>query len=204
MYSVSDLIGCIECDLLIEQPKLLAVGQRVLCPRCNHLLLRGRPCSIDDVAALSLTGLVLMLLSVFFPFLVFESAGQSNSISLWSSTIWLYSRGFTFLAGTVFLFVILIPATFLLALVTLTVAKKLHIDFPAAVPLARLASRISHWAMVEVFIIGVLIALIKVIAMADIVFGLSFWAYLGYTAVFIKVYSLVDSQTLWALVKRGK
>jgi paraquat-inducible protein A len=160
--------------------------------------MNGRTSSFDEVAALSLTGLALLLLSVFLPFLSFEANGQSNSISLWSSALELFSDNFEFLSLALVLFVIVIPGVYLSALAVLTGSLLFGVKPASSLAIARLITHISPWAMVEVFIFGVLVALIKITSMADIVMGVSFWAYVAFTAVFVRVYSIVDTHTLWS------
>jgi paraquat-inducible protein A len=63
--------------------------------------------------------------------------------------------------------------------------------------LGRLLCRIKPWLMVDVFLIGVLISLVKLMGMADIKMGLSFWAFVGYTLLLIKMISSLDRMWLW-------
>ena len=63
-------------------------------------------------------------------------------------------------------------------------------------PFGRLLCRIKPWLMVDVFLIGVLISLVKLMGMADIKMGLSFWAFVGYTPLLIKMIS-PGSDVLW-------
>ncbi len=51
--------------------------------------------------------------------------------------------------------------------------------------------------MVDVFLVGVLISLVKLMGMADIKMGLSFWAFVGYTVLLIKMISSLDQMWLW-------
>ena len=54
--------------------------------------------------------------------------------------------------------------------------------------------------MTEVFLIGVLVALIKIIAMANIVMGISFWAYILFTVLFVYISNIVDPHRLWGWI----
>ena len=63
--------------------------------------------------------------------------------------------------------------------------------------------RITHWSMVEVFLIGVLVSLIKIAAMADVIPGISFWAYILFSIAVTYVLSQVDRVQLWRWVNQG-
>ena len=55
--------------------------------------------------------------------------------------------------------------------------------------------------MAEVFIIGTLVSLIKIGAMATVVIGISFWAYVGFALCFIASLSNLDRHSLWRRIE---
>jgi paraquat-inducible protein A len=57
------------------------------------------------------------------------------------------------------------------------------------------------WAMSEVFLMGVLVALIKIAAMAKIVLGMAFWAYIFFAVMFLRLVSIADTHRLWGWVE---
>lgn len=63
--------------------------------------------------------------------------------------------------------------------------------------LCRLLFRVEPWLMVDVFLIGVLVSLIKIASLADIGMGTSFWAFCVYTVLVVKCISMVDKSWLW-------
>ncbi len=56
--------------------------------------------------------------------------------------------------------------------------------------------------MVEVFIIGVIVSLVKIAAMATVVLGISFWAYAGFSICFtLAIYNL-DRYQCWERIEQ--
>ena len=68
---------------------------------------------------------------------------------------------------------------------------------PWLVPAGRFLFWLSPWSMAEVFIIGVLVSLVKIAAMASVVVGLSFWAYVGFAVCFTASLSSLDRLQMW-------
>ncbi len=52
--------------------------------------------------------------------------------------------------------------------------------------------------------VGVLVALIKIVAIASVVLGISFWAYIIFTLLFVYIASVVDNKRLWTWVEHGQ
>ena len=190
-------IACHECDLLIQMPGIEDTHHELRCPRCHHRILSGHSNPIEHTVALSVTGLILLAIANAFPFLSFASRGQSHSITLYQASQELFSQGFYLLAILVFSFVILMPLLYLAAILLLTAPLLLQRPTTPPMLLGIVIDRLLPWIMTEVFLIGVLVALIKIVAMADIVLGISFWAYIAFTIVFIALSGIISRQRLW-------
>ncbi|MEZ5501490.1 MAG: paraquat-inducible protein A [Halioglobus sp.] len=59
----------------------------------------------------------------------------------------------------------------------------------------------QNWSMVEVFIIGVIVSLVKIAAMATVVVGISFWAYAAFTVCFTLAVSSLDRYQCWERIE---
>lgn len=191
------LMACHECDLLIDLHEQLADDRVVCCPRCHHQISSGQKNALDKVLALSLTATIVLIFANSFPFLAFEAKGQSRSINLIQTVLELFVQGYPVLSILMFCFIILLPLAYLLLLLFLTLPIKLGIQRSPPIMLGRVIDALLPWAMAEVFLIGVLVALIKVVAIAHIILGISFWAYILFTILFLLISNIVDSHRLW-------
>lgn len=201
--SNSNMIACIECDLMMRSPAELQVGHDLACPRCHHVLARGYANAAETVLSLSLTALIALLISVSFSFLSFEIGGQSNAVSLLSVAEQLYDADYGILGVIVLTCMVLLPFMYLASLVVLTLQAQMNLRSPSQAALAKMASRVYPWTMVDVFIFGVLVALVKMRDMADVNLGLSFWSYIVFTLLFIRIASIVDTHRLWSWVRQN-
>jgi paraquat-inducible protein A len=61
---------------------------------------------------------------------------------------------------------------------------------------------LGPWSMVEVFAIGVIVSLVKIVHLAHVSIGLAFWAYLAFGVCFTATMASLDRLTLWREIER--
>lgn len=194
--------ACHECDLLLELPEKINQGS-LLCPRCGFIITKTSPNSAQQIIALSLTAFLLLIMANVFPFLTFEANGQFQEISLLQSVIELWLQGYASLAMMILIFILIAPACFILGLLYLLLPLYFYRRPPAMIKIACWLFRLTNWSMVEVFLIGVLVSLIKIASMATIIPGISFWAYILFSIAITFVLSKTDQHQLWLWLEQG-
>jgi paraquat-inducible protein A len=188
--------ACIECDLLVSVADV-AEGQRATCPRCGHLLTSISEDGHTRSLAFALAAVLLLLMSNAFPLLELKARGLEKVMTLPNSAVELYRDGYTTLAVLVLGPIIGIPSLMLATLVALLVPLRRRRPASWLVPAGRFLFFLNPWSMVEVFLIGVLVSLVKIGAMATVVIGISFWAYVGFAMCFTAALSNLDRLQMW-------
>ncbi|WP_146137295.1 paraquat-inducible protein A [Zobellella taiwanensis] len=192
---------CHECDLLVALPTLRP-GEKADCPRCGHTLVRRHANPAERSLALSLATLITLALSVAFPFIGFEISGIGNRIGLTDSAATLIGLHQPLVALCVLLTVIILPLVYLCSVAWLCLGLLLHRPLPRSRHIARTLRHVTPWMMADVFVIGTLVSLIKVVGMADIELGLSFWTFCAYALLLLLTTQSVDSDWLWFSLDR--
>jgi paraquat-inducible protein A len=192
-------MACHECDLLIAVPALDS-GQKAYCPRCNYLLAAHRPHAQAMVFAFAVSGLVFLGLSVAFPFLGFSASGQERTVTLLQSILILATEDLPSLAAIIFAAIVLIPATFLIGAIYVSVALRLKRLLPGTVAVLRWTLLLMPWSMGEIFLVSILVAFVKIVSLADVSLGLSFWSYVLFTVCITVVVLYPDKRRLWQRV----
>ncbi|GAB1623204.1 paraquat-inducible protein A [Agarivorans albus] len=200
--------ACEECGLVSEVVEL-APGTTVSCPRCHHHFSSLHASPIQAAVAFNLACLMFLIMSLVFPFMSFSLEGLKQEITLIDSVEMLAGFHNVALAILLFLSILMLPACFLLAslFLHLSILKPKPSD-AEQVQLQRLQiaalkfiSLIKPWLMVDVFLIGVLISLIKIASLAHVSMGISFWAFVVYTLLFVKSLTTLNSYWLWNLIQ---
>lgn len=190
------LIACHECDLLHRVQPLSEKG-RAQCRRCGALLYAHAPGTVDRTLAYALTGLVLLIIANIYPFLSLESQGTVLETTLITGTIILAKQSMAGLAILVLLTSVLIPCTLLVALVYVLWPLKHGYRLPAARRVFRVALSLRPWSMTEVFLLGILVAVVKLAKMATIIPGTALFSFLALVFVLAAVNTFLNPSTIW-------
>lgn len=194
------LHACIECDLLISLPEKIDHRHRIKCPRCHYEITSGHNRAKQFILALSITAIMILAVACLFPFISFSANGQVRTIGLLQAITELYVQQFYIISVLVSLFVLIIPVLYLLFLILIIVGTQFSLSKSIKALLVKVIVLTLPWSMAEVFLLGVLVALIKVIALADVNLETAFWAYLLFTPLFTYIASLADNHRLWSWV----
>lgn len=200
---MSSQIACQHCDFVVVTP-VLKPGQCALCPRCRHKLSRLKVNAISSLMSYSVAGLILLILASLFPFMSFTLNGNVMEISLWQAATELYVGPFKLLSFIVFFFIVLFPAIILSFIFVFLATLELIGQTFYTATLLRMIFNLVPWAMAEVFFVGVLVSLIKLVTIADIGLGMSFWAYLSFCLCYVKVLSIIDKYQFWYWMELSK
>ena len=196
----SKQIACHECDLLIKLTHL-AEGCKALCPRCGYTLTINHRNARDRVIAFSLTALVFLGLSFAFPFLTFSAQGQDRIATLMQSVTVMITEDFTSLAVIIFITIIIIPALYLLSATYVYMSLNTSRLFPGTRKVMKLIGHLQHWSMADIFLIGILISFIKIMSLADVSLGLSFWSYVLFIISMTAAVLHIDKHQIWQWIK---
>lgn len=193
------LTQCPECDLLQRNPTLPA-GAAARCVRCGALLHRNQPDSLERTLALTLAGVVLFAVANGFPFLSFQMQGQTTETTLITGVQHLYEQGMWQLAAVVLFTSILAPGLqlgLLLAVLLPLAVGRLPRGFPT---LFRYVQTLTPWAMMDVFMLGILVAVVKLSDLATLVPGPSLFAFLVLIFVLAAAQATLDPDIVWSRV----
>ncbi len=188
--------ACPACDLLVDLGDVRE-GQRADCPACGHGLTRRVPDALARSLALGIGAAVLLVLANAFPFLALESGGLEQVMTLPRSAVELYEEGDGVIAVLVLGPIVGIPGLMLATLLLLLATLRRRRAAAWLVPAGRLLFALGPWSMVEVFLIGVLVSLIKIGTLAHVVLGISFWSYVAFAVVFTATLSSLDRLQIW-------
>ena len=197
---MNKLIACHGCDLLVDVSSL-ENDSRADCPRCGHFLTRYRQDAMSRVLAYSMAAIILLVLASSFSFLSFSSRGLESVMTLGATPETLWRSGMPALAIMVAAFIIFIPALVLLLLVLVSAPLLFGVRVPWLRWAARAVFTLQNWAMVDVFIIGVIVSLVKIIALATVVPGISFWAYIAFSICFSLAVFTLDRYQCWEMIE---
>ena len=194
--STHSLVACHDCDLLYRVESL-PEGGVARCRRCGAVLYRHKHNSLDRTLALSMAGLVLFFLANVFPFLGFKMQGQVTETTL-STGIWeLYAQDMWLLALLVLLTCIVVPFIQLLGMLYVLLPMKLNRVPWKLSRVFRFLLTLRPWGMMEVFMLGILVSVVKLGKMATIVPGIALWSFALLIVVLAAASAALDRKMVW-------
>lgn len=147
--------------------------------------------------ALGLTALILLAMSNVFPLLQFNLQGQSDATYLVAGIAQLFTGGQELLALVVLATTLLMPAAHVGLLIYLYLPLALGRQPPAFALALRAAQGVLPWSMLEIFLLGVLVAAVKLAEQATITPGPAAWSLGALVVVLAAAGTQVHPQRLW-------
>ncbi len=196
MPDTSDCLICEHCDTLYR-PVALRRGETSLCLRCGAVLARARRLSVQQQLALALTAAILFIFANAFPVISISLEGLSNAATLFESVQALNHGRITPMAGVTCLTIILAPLLQVTLLCWILLFACRDQVAPGFALCMRTLEHLRPWSMLEVCLLGILVAIIKLGGMLDVHAGVGLWALAMLTVLLITL-SGKEIRYLWS------
>lgn len=194
---------CHFCDTLHDAIPL-EEGVAARCRCCGAVLYQNRPASLVRSTAFALTSLILMVVVHAFPFLVMDAASIRTNLSLISASGALIREGSPVLGIVVILFTVITPLILAGGLLYVCLPLMFGRVAPGGFFVAKWMSKSEPWNMIEVFLLGVLVSLLKLNKVADVHFGLGFWSFAALMVSMAAAVAAIDRHELWDRLEVAK
>jgi paraquat-inducible protein A len=198
--SDTTLIACEDCDLLQHVPTL-PVGGKATCPHCGLILATRPPEPIDRPLALTVTAAIVFVVANVEPMMSLSAVGRTASTTIIGGAYEMWMQGEPITATIVAFCAVIAPALYIVfMLAVLLAARRGRIPHWAGETL-RWALHMQPWAMFEVMLLGVLVALIKIAELASVDPGLGMYALGGLVVLFPAIAVTFDPREVWRRVE---
>ena len=197
---MSSIIVCHACDL-VQRHHAIVAKTRVRCVRCRAELYRSHSTSIDAAIALAGSAAVLLLLSNWFPLVTLQLNGTTRDTTLIGAALGLYAQGYGSVGALVLLTTLFIPSFQIASLLYVLVPIRARRRATRQNELFRTLTRLRPWAMPEVFMLGALVAMVKLSAMAQVIPGISLFFYGALMLTLAALTSITPTEQFWRWVE---
>ncbi len=196
----SSLAACPHCDLLQHIP-VVADGASVRCPRCDKELWRHREDSFNRTSAFTLAALVLYIIANSVPMLGLNAVGHEAFTTVVGGARQLWSDGQQIVAALVFFVAVVSPALQIGFQLLILIGCRRERP-PAWVGMLLRHVRFTRtWSMIEVMLIGVLVALTKIADYATVIPGVALFALGALVFLLAAMQSCFDPREVWSRVQ---
>ncbi len=191
---------CHDCALLVRAP---AAGQHGHCPRCGAPVHRRKLNSVARTWALTLTAAILYVPANVFPVMTVTSLGRAQADTIMSGVLYLLKHGMWPLAALIFFASVFVPLLKLIAIAFLLTSVQRGWAWRAVdrTRLYRLAEVIGRWSMVDIYVVTILVALVKLGNLASIEAGIGAIFFGGVVVITMLAAESFDPRLIWDAIE---
>ncbi len=192
-----DAVACSTCGLLVSNRYQAQHGH--LCPRCGAVLHIRKPDSMSRTWGLLIAAIILYVPANVYPILSVISFGRETTSTIIGGVIDLAASGQWVVAAIVFVASVFVPVFKILALLflVLSVQLKWRARPRARTLLYRFTEFIGRWSMIDIFMISILIALVKLQALATVTAGPGAIAFAAVVIITMFAAMTFDPRLIW-------
>jgi paraquat-inducible protein A len=195
-----NVTACRDCDLLQRIPAL-PPGGSARCARCGHVLAVSKPDSLERTLALAVAAAIVFIIANVTPMMGMQAVGHRASTTILGGAYEMWLQGQQVTAVLVVFCTVFAPA----ALIGCMLAVLLAVRRPPAPAwtgsLLRLSAFHQPWAMIEVMMLGILVALIKIAELATVIPGIGMFAAFALVVLITAMSVSFDPRQAWARIR---
>ncbi len=190
------LMVCHECDT-VQDVSHIAEGNIGLCVCCGERLFKNPRSAIEKPLALIIACLILFIVANIYPIMTLNILGIERETTLTGAALIFFEQGRPDLAIVVWFTSVLLPGFSIFALCYILFSIYLQKCWRFTRYLLLWVSRLLPWGMMDVFLLAILVALVKLSSLADIVLGLGFIAFVALIVCYAAAISSIEMHILW-------
>jgi paraquat-inducible protein A len=190
------LLECHDCGTIQRVPAM-AAGARAICPVCDAHLRHTRADPFTPPLALNLAALAMLFVGGFFTLLSVSTAGQRHSANLLTGPEQLRTFGLWELSVVVLITTLAAPLLRTLCLSSVLASLRWHIRLPGARAAYAWVERLRPWSMIEIFLLGVFVAYVRLNVIVHIDLGPAILALGLLTLTVLAADILLDQSAVW-------
>ncbi|HYC37944.1 MAG TPA: paraquat-inducible protein A [Usitatibacter sp.] len=196
----NNLTACGECDALQREVRLPPRGV-AHCVRCGAELYRHHPAGLDITLAFVLAAAVAFMVAINYPLIGLDARGIRTTATLYETAMYLVEWDMSSVALLVLATTILMPALQLIGMLYMLVPLRMgfvpdHLHWAF-----RLADWAQPWAMLDVFLLGALVSLVRLTQVAKIDPGMGLFAIGAFVLLNAAALSSFEPRELWRRVE---
>jgi paraquat-inducible protein A len=197
---LAESIACPDCDLLQRVPPLTP-GGKAACARCGRVLAKELSGVRDRALPLVLTAEITLLVANLYPLMELHVVGRFASTTIAGGAYEMWEQGQRLTSVLVAFCALIAPAGYLLFVMTLLLAAR-RLPMPSwSGEMLRWVGHLEVWAMLEVVMLGILVALVKIAQLATVDPGIGMYAF-GVTILLIPaIAGSLDRREMWRRVQ---
>jgi paraquat-inducible protein A len=198
-FRLNELLVCPHCDVL-HRSVALKRHEIATCVACGRVLARPHSLSVDQLLAITVAAALLFVIANGYPLMTIEVGGMHTQATVWTSALLMLHGWTAWPAGVLALTMFALPLLQIVLLLWVLTFARLGRRAPGSRAVLVALHRSRPWSMTEVFLIGTLVAIVKLSGWVHVTPGIGTWGLVSLT-VLLTILSKVEVQSWWSLLE---
>jgi paraquat-inducible protein A len=170
------------------------------CVTCGRVLARHHSLSVDELLAVTVTAALLFLIANTYPLMTIEVGGMHTEATVWGAALLMLHGWAAWPAAVLGLSMFILPLIQIALVFWVLAFARFGRRAPGIRRVLVTLHRSRPWSMTEVFLLGALVAVVKLSSWVHVTPGIGIWALASLT-ILLTVLSMVDSRFWWTLLQ---
>ncbi|MCW8933473.1 MAG: paraquat-inducible protein A [Gammaproteobacteria bacterium] len=196
------LTVCRACDAL-QDVSHITKGNIASCICCGVRLFKHSKSPIEFPLAILLACAIFFVIANIYPVMQLNIAGIDRETTLIETTHILFIEGSPILATIVGLSSVVFPGFCVFSLLYIFLSIYFNKKWHLTRALLIWVSRLLPWVMMDVYLLAILVAIVKLVSLANVVLGIGFSALVGFVIFYAIAMSSIEMHMLWARLDKS-
>jgi len=198
MHEKNQLLSvCHACDAL-QDVSHIPKGNIASCICCGVRLFKNSKSPIESPLALLVACAIFFIIANIYPVIQLSIAGIERETTLIETAYVIFIEGSPLLSTIVALSSVVFPGFCVFSLLYILLAIYFNKNWYLTRPLLVWVSRLLPWVMMDVYLLAILVAIVKLVSLANVVLGIGFSALVGFVIFYAATISSIEMHMLWA------
>ena len=187
--------ACKDCGIIIEYSNFNS-NEQYACPRCHSVFYRSGE-SFDLVLVMAITAFLFFIPALFLPIMTLEILGQTHSVTLFEAVWFFVNDGYIIIAIIAAASGVVIPLGLLALIIMMIVPLKYGAKPSSIRHFFRTYTHLTGWAMAEVYLISIFVAIIKLGGMAELTLDFGLYSFFFFLITFYITITWFNPDDIW-------
>jgi paraquat-inducible protein A len=194
-----EILVCPHCDVLHRAVDLRS-HEVATCVACGRVLARHHSLSVDQSLAITLAAALAFLIANTCPLMTIEVGGMHTQATVWNAVLLMLQGWTAWPAVVLALTMLILPLLQIALLLWVLTFARLGRRAPGIRAVLVALHRSRPWSMTEVFLLGTLVAIVKLSGWVHVTPGVGTWGLASLT-ILLTILSLVEAESWWKLLE---
>ena len=194
------IAACPDCDLMQRIPALSS-GETAHCLRCGRSLAAGKTDPLNRTFAFTIAAAIVLVIANVTPLMGLSAVGRHASTTIFGGVLKMWQQGQEITAALVAFCTVFAPTIYIAFMLTILIAIRRN-PVPSWIgTLLKISDASKPWAMVEVMMLGILVAMVKIADLATVIPGVGMFAVFALIILVEAMTVSFDPREAWSRIR---